>query len=224
MGFGPALQGEVAEQHASGAEPVHPAGQRPGPALPLSAVEFFHRLQGFALELGFAPGEKLEQRYRSRIIRTRQAPYPVLHHVQVTELAQTAEQALACSLHFLPGRVGIKGGASGSHGTAAAQSHTQIMDWVGCEIQPDTVALFQYLPRPEGETGMGLRGAGGHSSRDQSMRAGRYVRCVGHSYAVQLRKRESPTSSRFTEAGGSDRPYALPAGFRRPDHGTGLPP
>ena len=65
--LGPALQGEVLEERAAGADAGRTRGKRVAPAAPLLAVEFFQRSMSFTLLFLLAAFEDFEQGLASQI-------------------------------------------------------------------------------------------------------------------------------------------------------------
>ena len=94
---------------------------------------------------------RLQQRRGDGIAGAVQPVHPLLHHVQVAQFSQAAEEALPCSFHLLPGRIGIEGGNAIRHGTATAKGHTKIVHRVGREGQAGAIAFFEDAVHPESQ-------------------------------------------------------------------------
>jgi len=76
---------------------------------------------------------------------------PFLHHVDVAQFSQAAEETLPCFLHLLPGRIRVNRRDAVGHRTAAAEGHTQIVHRIGLEGNTGAVAFFEDALHPESE-------------------------------------------------------------------------
>ena len=101
------------------------------------------------LQRSLTGSEGLQQRCGDGIVGAVQAMHPFLHHVDVTQFSQAAEEALACLLHFFPRWIRVDGRDAVSHGTTAAKGHTQVVHRIGCEDDAGALAFFQDALHPE---------------------------------------------------------------------------
>ena len=55
------------------------------------------------------------------IVRAVEAMHPFLHHMDVTQFSQAAEEALPCFLHLLPGWIRVDGSDAVGHGSSSGE-------------------------------------------------------------------------------------------------------
>src|SRR2546430_9780928 len=118
------------------------------PITPLFSVKFMQgeRRRVFKAHL-FSRGKR-NQLARGGIILGCESLHPVLQHLSVAQLAQTAEQRFPGAAHSLPPRVGIDEPHAVSQGAAPPQRYPKIVDGIGSKIATRFVALLQYTLHP----------------------------------------------------------------------------
>jgi len=138
VGFGPALECEMAENQTARAESGHPAGQQAAPAQPLFAVEFGQGLHGFLLQRSLAGSERLQQRRGDGIAGAVQAGWRA-YNITPDRSSGVGAWSDADMSHYLStGHADGRGTASGPMGEAVDES-------LGYLKASDIAALVTYL-------------------------------------------------------------------------------
>src|SRR5260370_1958889 len=85
---------------------------------------------------------------------------PLPHHMGVAQVAQAAEELLACFSHLLPGWIGIENHDAVGERSTPAESSAQIMNRLGAAVHCCLVALVQNLLPPVCEPDTSLHRVG----------------------------------------------------------------